>query len=150
MNQLEELAQLDRQYREASASQDFRSAEASLLRSIAIEQELGDQAGIAADYGNLGNVYLNMNRFDDAEIAIRKGLTLDEGAGRQASTAIDYYGLARVYQSRSEYEQAEQYASHSLDLFQANKQEEYVPAARQLLDAIRWSAPIYRDKTEGQ
>jgi tetratricopeptide (TPR) repeat protein len=148
LSRTQEVEELDKRFREAMEEEQYLEAERYVLQSLSIEQQIGDSARIAADYGNLGNVYIAMNQLEKAENSVKKGLALDEKAGREVSVAIHYYGLARIYKRRGDYDSAEEMARNSADLLERNRIYDYAETVRELLDTIRRSAPFYREKSE--
>ena len=72
-------------------------AEEMLKKSLAIEEKLGRQEGMANQYGNLGLIYRTRGEFDRAEEMLKKSLAIDEKLGRQEGMANQYGNLGVIY-----------------------------------------------------
>lgn len=60
---------------------DYEAALAWYEKSVALKEKLGDQAGLAASYNNLGHLYAAMGRFEDALSAFEDSLRLCKKLG---------------------------------------------------------------------
>jgi tetratricopeptide (TPR) repeat protein len=91
-------------------------AEQNILKSLEIEEKLGQQEGMARDYGNLGLIYQTRGDLKQAEQMLRKSLEIDEKLGRQEGMANQYGNLGLIYKARGDLEQAEQMLRKSLEI----------------------------------
>ena len=66
-------------------------------KSLAINEALGRQEGMASDYGNLGIVYQTRGELDRAVEMYEKSLAINEALGRQEGMASVYGNLGIVY-----------------------------------------------------
>ena len=83
-------------------------------KSLAINEKLGRQEGMASEYGNLGVVYQTRGELDRAEEMLKKSLAIDEKLGRQEGMARQYGNLGLIYQTRGELDRAEEMHKKSL------------------------------------
>ena len=74
---------------------DDEMAEAALLESSRIKEELGDRIGLAISLGGLAAHYIKIGAFDRADSCLRKGLDLNREIGNRFGEAMfnDYMGL---------------------------------------------------------
>ena len=61
--------------------------------------EIGDRAGEAVDYGNLGIVFQSLGNFDKAQEYHEKALAIRMKIGDKGGEAADYGCLGSVFQS---------------------------------------------------
>ena len=83
-------------------------------KSLAIDIELADKAGIASTYHQLGVVAQYRGRPDEAEDWYRKSLAIKEEYGGRPSIAISYHQLGMVAQHRGRLDEAEDWYRKSL------------------------------------
>ena len=83
-------------------------AEEMHQKSLAIEEKLGRQEGMASDYSNLGLIYEKRGELDRAEEMYQKALAINEKLGRQEGMAINYGNLGLIYKAREELDRAEE------------------------------------------
>lgn len=124
-SELGRAAQRDRQPRQAI---EF------FLQSLVIEHMLGNERGIAADLGNLGSVYCQLNLLDKAEGTLKRAMEMDEIAGRRNDVAINLYWLAHVETRRRHFLEALQLANSSLSMMLKNNH----PHAHSVSELIEW------------
>ena len=62
-------------------------AEEMLKKSLAINEKLGRQEGMASQYGNLGLIYRTRGELDRAEEMLKKSLAIFEKVGRREGVA---------------------------------------------------------------
>ena len=74
---------------------------------------------MAADYGNLGNVYQTRGELDKAVEFYQKALQLHEALGSKEGMAINYANLGLVYQTRGELDKAVEFHQKALQLDEA-------------------------------
>ena len=75
-------------------------------RSLAIDEELGDRAGMASGYHQLGGVAQERGDYDAALDWYRRSLAIDEELGNRAGMASGYHNLGAVAQERGDYDAA--------------------------------------------
>jgi tetratricopeptide (TPR) repeat protein len=75
-------------------------------RSVALKEELGDKAGLAASYNNIGSVHQDWGDYGAALEWYGKSVALGEELGNKAGLAASYNNIAFVHQARGEIEQA--------------------------------------------
>ena len=107
-------------------------AEEMHKKSLAIDEKLGRQEGMASDYGNLGVFYQSRGEPDRAEEMHRKSLAIEENLGLQEGMASQYRNLGFLYQTRGDSYRAEEMLKKALVLFKA------VGAAPQVKEAQAW------------
>jgi tetratricopeptide (TPR) repeat protein len=110
---MEEADDLSSRGTAAFQTGDLGVAEGCFLSSLSIERRLGLKSRLAADYGNLGSLYVMMGNLDAAEDAIKQSLKL---GSRQVGEARNYYWYAQLYIKRGELTLAEAMAKKSLDI----------------------------------
>ncbi|MDP9350493.1 MAG: tetratricopeptide repeat protein, partial [Chloroflexota bacterium] len=95
---------------------DFESAVAMLRDSLALQRDLGDQAGAAEGLNYLGAVAHHQGEYDQAAAFYEESLVLRRQLGDRARVAasLNNLGLARLSQGRSS--EAETLLLESLDL----------------------------------
>jgi tetratricopeptide (TPR) repeat protein len=100
----------------ARARGDYPTAEQHYLAALAIDQELGDQAGLASTYHHLGNLAYNRGDYGTAEQRYQAALTITEELGDRAGLASCYHQLGMLAQDRGDYDTAEQRYQASLTI----------------------------------
>jgi tetratricopeptide (TPR) repeat protein len=83
-------------------------------KSLAIEEELGDRAGMARSYHQLGRVAQDRGAYDEALEWYRKALAILEELGDRAGIARSYHELGIVAQMRGAYDEALEWYRKSL------------------------------------
>jgi tetratricopeptide (TPR) repeat protein len=73
---------------------------------LAIAKEVGDRAGEAAAYGNLGRAYLSQGDYAKAIEYHGKRLAIEKEVGDRAGEAAAYANLGIVYQSQGDFSKA--------------------------------------------
>ena len=76
--------------------------------------EIGDRAGEAADYGNLGIVFRSLGDYNKAKEYLERALAIRIEIGDRAGEAADYGNLGTVFQSLGEYDKAKEYLEKAL------------------------------------
>ncbi len=87
-------------------------------KALAIQEELGNRAGMASSYGQLGIVAEERGSYDDALDWYRKSLAIFEELGNRAGMANSYHLLGIVAQKRGAYEDALEWYLKSLAIFE--------------------------------
>ena len=72
---------------------------------------------MAAEYGNLGLVYLNLGKLDRAEEMHERALAIEKELGRKEGVATDYGNLGNIYRIRGDLHRAERMYGKALALF---------------------------------
>ena len=83
-------------------------------RAVAIRIEIGDRAGEASSYGNLGTVFQSLREYYKAREYHEKALAVRIEIGDRAGEASSYRNLGTVFQSLGEYEKAREYVEKAL------------------------------------
>ena len=89
------------------ANGELDKLERSHLRALRISETKGDKRGMARDYGNLGNIYLQRHKLDKAEQMLRKAMDIHQKMNSRDGTARCCEELGSVYLERGEYDKAE-------------------------------------------
>jgi tetratricopeptide (TPR) repeat protein len=88
-------------------------------RSLTIEEELGNQPGMATSYHQLGIVAQLRGRLDDAEDWYRCSLTIEEELGNRPGMALTYGQLGLLAEARGNAGQALRLMVQCVALFDA-------------------------------
>ncbi|GGP01923.1 tetratricopeptide repeat protein [Nonomuraea glycinis] len=86
---------------------EYAQAETDYRRALTINEELGNQAGIAGSYHQLGRIAELRGEYAQAKTDYHRALTINEELGNQAGMATGYHQLGILAQLRGEYAQAE-------------------------------------------
>ena len=97
---------------------DLAEAESSLLVHLELYEWLGNKEGVAAAYGNLGDLYQTLGDLVPAEAMYKKALERHEALGRKEGMAAACGNLALVYQARGDMRQAAAMYKKSMGLVQ--------------------------------
>jgi len=95
---------------------ELDAAEEMYRKSLALDEELGYDEGIAIQYGNLGDVYRARGEINAAEEMYRKALALNEELGSKEGEAANYGNLGNVYETRGDLDATEEAYRRSLAL----------------------------------
>ncbi|HEX4954344.1 MAG TPA: tetratricopeptide repeat protein [Thermoanaerobaculia bacterium] len=87
-------------------------------KSLEIEEQLGNRAGMAGSYHQLGTVAQDRGDYDQAIDWYRKSLEIDEQLGNHAGMASSYHQLGNVGYLRGDYDQALDWYRKSLEIFE--------------------------------
>ncbi len=71
-----------------------------------IREQIGDQAGLATNYNNIGLTYRYKGDYDKALDWFYKSLKIREQIGDQAGLATTYNNIGGVYYSKGDYDKA--------------------------------------------
>jgi tetratricopeptide (TPR) repeat protein len=93
---------------------DYGTSEQYYQDSLAIFEEVGDQAGIAMNYHQLGNLALRRGDYGTAEQRYQESLAIKEETGDRAGAASTYHQLGIIAERRGDYDTAEQRYQESL------------------------------------
>ena len=83
-------------------------------RALAINMEIGDRAGVATDYSNLGNALQSHGEYHKAKEFSEKALAINKEIGDRAGVATNYSNLGTVLEPLGEYHKARQYYEKAL------------------------------------
>jgi tetratricopeptide (TPR) repeat protein len=111
LNRFNTLVRLANLYRRLS---NWNEAEALDLECLKIQTELGDQAGMAASWGLLGDITRNRGDFDKAEALYNQSLAVRTELGDQAGMAATWASLGDIARNRGDYDKAEALHNQSL------------------------------------
>jgi tetratricopeptide (TPR) repeat protein len=110
-------------------------AERWYLRTIEIDEQLGNQQGLSRDYSNLASLYLSQNRLDAAARYARRALEIDEAIGDPSVEIWKDYGiLAGIAEAQGRADEAAQW--------RRKEQESYAAYAGSSLDVQKWQEEI--------
>ena len=94
---------------------DYDEAVRQYQRSLAIDERLGNQAGMASSYHQLGIIAQERGDYDEAARQYQRSLDINEQLGNQAM-ASTYHQLGMLAQYRGEYDEAARQYQRSLDI----------------------------------
>ena len=100
----------------SQARGDYDDALAWYRRSLQIEEELGNRAGMASTYHQLGIVSQARGDYDDALAWYRRSLQIEEELGNRAGMAISYHQLGIVSELRGDNDDALAWYRRSLQI----------------------------------
>ena len=76
--------------------------------------KIGDRAGVATDYSNLGNVLEPLGEYHKAGQYYERALAINMEIGDRAGVATDYSNLGNALQSHGEYHKAKEFSEKAL------------------------------------
>jgi len=82
---------------EAQLIKDFSKEKKSLLESLALCEDIGDQDGIALAYNNLGEMSIQKGDFDEAIQYAEKGLAIGHQIGEEWTIIVSLNNLGEAY-----------------------------------------------------
>lgn len=85
-------------------------------KSLKIDEQLGDQEGIAASLANIGNIYINQGDYPRALDYHTRSLKLREQMGDQRGTVISLNNIGRIYREQGDSPKALSYCQKGYDL----------------------------------
>ena len=83
-------------------------------KALAIRIEIGDKAGEATDYRNLGTVLESLSDYDGAKEHLEKALATKNEIGDRAGEAAVYGKLGTLFRSLAKYDKAKEYLEKAL------------------------------------
>ncbi len=89
-----------------------------LLKSLKIVEELDDKAGIAKNFGNIGNIYWHQHDNEKALDYMRRSLKLFEELGNKPGIAVNLGNIGNVYSNQSDFIKAMEYFSKALKMYE--------------------------------
>jgi len=93
---------------------ELDSAAAMRLKALKINQVLGSDAGMADNYGQLGQIYLHQGELREAEKMFRHALAIEQSRGRAVRVAGYYLRLGQICLKRKTVVQAGELLSKGL------------------------------------
>ena len=103
----------------ARARGDYDTAHNRYQQALAIFEELGDRAGMAATYHQLGILAHDQSDYNTAHTYYQQSLTIKEELGDRAGMATSYHQLGILAHDQSDYNTANTYYQQSLTIFEA-------------------------------
>ena len=85
-----------------------------LQNALVIRTEIGDRGGEAADYGNLGTLFMSLGQYNEAIEYFQKALVIRTEIGERKGEATDYVNLGAVFESLGQHDKAEEYFQKAL------------------------------------
>ena len=76
--------------------------------------EIGNRAGVALNYGNLGTMLQSLGEYHKAKEYLEKALAINMEIGDRAGVAVNYGNLGTVLISNGEYHKAKEYQEKAL------------------------------------
>jgi len=113
-------------------------------KSIDLAQKSKNQKKIAACYSNLGDVFLDLKKYDDAIDVLTKSILIYNTLEPDSDLANTYYNLGLCYKEKQQYEKAQMNFDKAYLIFDKLK----VQSAIEMLKLQR--AIIYRQKGENK
>jgi tetratricopeptide (TPR) repeat protein len=95
---------------------DYPEAERQYRRTLAIRKQLGDRAGVATGYGQLGLLAQARGDYPDTERQFHRALAIREELGDRARMATSFHNLGVLAQLRGDYPEAERQNSRALGI----------------------------------
>ncbi len=95
---------------------EYVQAKEQLEKALAIRLEIGDRAGEATVYGNLGTVFHSLGEYVQAKLYHEKAIPIRREIGDREGEATDYGNLGTMFQSLGEYVQAKEYHEKALSI----------------------------------
>ncbi|MFO0723136.1 MAG: CHAT domain-containing protein [Myxococcota bacterium] len=92
------------------------AAERTLQKAVRLAISIASDPDVAAQYNNLGRVYLESGRTDDAIDSFRRAQRLDEKTQDEFGVAYDLRNLGTALMVRERYEEAEKALKRALEL----------------------------------
>ena len=100
----------------AQARGDYDTARNRYQQALAIFEELGDRAGMAATYGQLGVLAQARGDYDTARNRYQQALAIFEELGDRAGMANTYHNLGILARARGDYDTAHNLYEQSLHI----------------------------------
>jgi tetratricopeptide (TPR) repeat protein len=113
-------------------------------KSLKITEQIGDQAGIAVTYNNIGRVYKYKGDYDKALEWYLNSLKIKEQIGDRAGLATTYNQIGLIYQSKGDYAKALDYAEKALNISLKIGAEDITKKVRANIESIK----AQKQKTE--
>ncbi len=134
--------------RVAQARGRHDEAEGWYQKSLAIEQALGNQPGIATSFHQLGMVAQDRGRHEEAEAWYKKSLVIEQALGDQPGIASSYHQLGIAALELGRLDEAEGWYKNSLTILEALSNQPGLAASYHQLGRIAQARGHY-DEAEG-
>jgi len=95
---------------------DYAAALEWYQKSVALKEELGDKAGLAASFNNIGNVHNARGDYAAALEWYQKSVALEEELGNKAGLATSFNNIGGVYLAQDDLQGALEWAQKALDM----------------------------------
>jgi tetratricopeptide (TPR) repeat protein len=95
---------------------DYEVALQHYQESLKIEEELGNQAGVAISLHQIGTIYQYRGDYEAALRHYQESLKIKEELGNRAGVASSLHQIGRIYQDRGDYEAALRHYQESLKI----------------------------------
>ena len=95
---------------------EYDEAERHYRRALDIEEQVGDQDGLADTYHNLGALAQKRGDYDEAERQYQRSLGIKERLGDQIGLARSYLQLGSIAKGRGDYAETERQYQRALDI----------------------------------
>ena len=95
---------------------ELESSETTCRMALEIDEKLGNLAGMANGYGNLGILYNTRGDLVQAEVMFEKALEIDEKLGNIEGLSSLFSNMGILYIKRGELDRAEEMYNKSLEL----------------------------------
>jgi tetratricopeptide (TPR) repeat protein len=87
------------------------------LQALEVRKQIGDEAGEAKSYNNLGNICLALDLHKEAVDYYQQALEANQRLGKPEEIAKIYRNLGLVFQKMEKWENAQQYYEQSLNVY---------------------------------
>ncbi len=114
----------------------LQEAEEAYRTALALEQEIGNEKGMAADLNNLAVLLIQRGDLDKAESVLREVLARFEQAGSRLGTATALLNVARISAGRGEMEAAQQAVQRAIRLLEGGPYEGLRIEARRFMGGL--------------
>jgi tetratricopeptide (TPR) repeat protein len=95
---------------------DYDEAARQYQHALDIRERIGDQAGLADNYGQLGRLASDRGDYGEAARQYQRALDIHERLGDQARMASSYHNLGALAQLRGDYDEAARQTQRALDI----------------------------------
>jgi tetratricopeptide (TPR) repeat protein len=102
-----------------SARGEYDAALQWYQKSVAIQETLGDRAGLATSYNNIGLIYKARGDYEAALQWYQKSVAIKETLGDRPGLAASYNNIGLIYKARGDYEAALQWYQKSVAINEA-------------------------------
>jgi serine phosphatase RsbU (regulator of sigma subunit) len=97
---------------------EFKTALSYYLRSLHIQESVGNKKGMLTAAGSIGNVLLDMRQSDEALKYFQRSLALGKELGNKRGIASSLISMGTVYSDKKDYKRALDYYFEALKIFQ--------------------------------
>jgi serine phosphatase RsbU (regulator of sigma subunit) len=97
---------------------EFKTALFYYMKSLHIQESIGNKSGILSASGSIGNVLLNMQQPDEALKYFEKSLALGRELNRKVGVASSIVSMGIAYSDKHDYKRSLEYTFEALKLFE--------------------------------